>query len=98
MQKRTSLETAQLLNKLFNIKFGGKLSGRYQISRKHLLKISGYKVFPNAFLDQLFLDGLDIGFIVIDIGSSYAVIEFSILEGYRNVPPSVIEKILKYIF
>ncbi len=92
MTKRTALETATLLKEVFNLKFGGKPSGRYQISHAHLLKLAGHRIFSQDFLEQLIIDGFDQGIAIIDIGTSFAVIELSILEGFRNVPPSVIEK------
>ena len=98
MTKRTAQETATLLKEIFNLKFGGKPSGRYQISHAHLLKLAGHKIFSQGFLEQLVIEGFDQGVAIIDIGTSYAVIELSILEGFRNVPPAAIEKISKIIF
>ena len=98
MTKRTPLETANLLKEIFKENFGGKPSGRYQISRKHLLQLAGYKVFPSLFLDHLIFDGLEVGIVIFDIGAGFAVTELSIFEGYRNVPPAVIEKIIEKKF
>lgn len=98
MTKRTALETATLLKEIFNLKFGGKPSGRYQISHGNLLRLTGHRIFSQDFLEQLIIEGLDQGITIIDIGTSFAVIELSILEGFRNVPHNVIEKISKIIF
>jgi hypothetical protein len=92
MTKRTAFETATLLKEIFVQKFGGKPSGRYQIYRGHLLKLAGHRIFPPSFLEQLTIEGLDLGIAIVDIGTSFAVIELSVLEGFRNVPHAVIEK------
>lgn len=95
MTKRTTAETATHLKEILNLKFGGKPSGRFQISHGNLLKLAGHKIFPHDFIEQLKIEAIDVGIAIIDLGTSFAVIDLSILEGFRNVPPAVIDKMVK---
>lgn len=93
MTKLTANETVALLKELFEIKYGGKEQGRFKISIDNLLELSGHTLFTRSFIEELEAQAAEEGIMLINIGSFYAIMELSILKGYRNVPPHVVLKI-----
>lgn len=95
MNKRDIDEIVNNLKSFFTIPFGGKPDGRYQISRERLRKLSGRPFLKDTFLADLIETAFASGLVIIDIGDAFAVIESSIVTGYRNLPPAILEKAIR---
>lgn len=83
------------LSKIYEMEFGGKPNGRFKICYQRMQQITGKTIISQTFFTQLQECAFNSGFTIINLGSEFAVIETSILSGYRNVPQGVIDKILK---
>lgn len=95
MSKLSVKETVSLLKELFKISFGGKEGGRYKISIERLLHLSGSQFSSPRWIEEIQEEAAEQGVAIINVGASYSVIEMTILKGYRNVPPSVVESLHK---
>ncbi len=91
--KLTPEETATTLKSMLGMKFWGKEAGRFKITRELLGKLTGRRFIKEEFIAAVAEAGMDQGISVIDIGDAFAVLETHILEGFRTVPPAIVQKI-----
>ena len=90
---RSPNEVAEMLQLIMTEKFAGKTETRYQISRERLAQLSDRKTLRLPFLEELHDACLDLGLLFIDLDTTFAIQELSIVRNYRNVPPYIIAKL-----
>ncbi len=83
------------LKTISTLDFGGKSSGRYKISYKRMQQITGKTILNENFIELLSDHCLMYGISIINLGSEFAIIETGILNGYRNTPQGIVDKIIK---
>ncbi|HLE00553.1 MAG TPA: hypothetical protein VJB59_09855 [Bdellovibrionota bacterium] len=91
---RESKAVATMLKEILRHHFGGKENCRYQISRQRLQKLVGKTTLRDADIQAIHEAGLELGIVVTDVGSGYAVQELDKMQNYRGVPESVIQLLL----
>jgi hypothetical protein len=85
---------AMFLKEILSHHFGGKEGCRYQINRQRLQKLAGRTTLRDADIQAIHEAGLEVGIVVTDVGSGYAVQELDKMQNYRGVPESVIQLLL----
>lgn len=86
---------ADCLKSIYDEEFGGKLRGRYVISRPDLRELSGRKGrLEDPVIAQIILFSLELGLVVTDIGDEFSVVEVDVQRGYRKVPGRLIAEYL----
>ena len=83
-------EVAKQLSKIYESEFGGKDRGRYKISRSNLRRLAGRKRLEDATVSRIADAALELGYIVIDLGDYFSVVEEAVMLNYRPVPKSVL--------
>lgn len=83
------------LMKIYEMEFGGKPDGRFKICYQRMQQVTGKTIISSNLFTQLQECAFSSGLTIINLGSEFAVIETGVLTGYRNVPQSSINKILK---
>lgn len=84
-----SLEAIALhLAELYEKPFGGKPNGRYRISPKMLRKIAGKARLSDAFIRDLADEMFEVGFVLLDMESYYAVAKVRTFASYRRLGES----------
>ena len=87
---KSAEKMAEIIEEIYEEKFGGKKRGRFQISRSQFRRLGGRKNLRDAFIDEVAEECLELGFILISIGDIIAIIEENVVLNYRNVPKSII--------
>ncbi len=85
----------EILKEIGKSSFGGKPNGRFKISYQRMQQIAGVVVLSDSFISFLSEHCLRHGISITNLENEFAVLDSSILTRFRNVPQSVIEKILK---
>ncbi|MDO9528556.1 MAG: hypothetical protein Q7J27_05265 [Syntrophales bacterium] len=75
---------------IFNEKFGGKEKGRYRISRADLLKIANEKTFNDDNIKKIQTNIQKKGFVLVDLGSEFAIIDDKSMYNYRKVTKKIV--------
>ena len=70
--------------------FGGKVKGRYFLSRNCFLDLCSKTYLRQDFLDNLQDVLASKGFLLIDVGKGFVLFELPILMNYRSVPKKLI--------
>ena len=81
---------AEIIDEIYEEKFGGKKRGRFQISRSQFRKLGGRKKLHDVFIYEVADECLELGYILIYTGDIIAIIEESVVMNYRNVPKSIL--------
>lgn len=87
---KTAEKMAEIIEEIYEEKFGGKNRGRFQISRSQFRQLGGRKNLRDAFIDEVAEECLELGYILIPTGDIIAIIEESVVLNYRNVPKSIL--------
>lgn len=90
----TAKETAELLKRALHMKFGGKPEGRYFIDRDSLATVAGTIRLNESYLATLADAALNLGFVVIDIGSGFGILNMEIVSGYRRITQAAVQQVL----
>ena len=85
---------AEIIEEIYDQKFGGKSRGRFQISRTAFRQLSGRKRLSDIFIDEVAERALELGYVLVSLGDTIAIIEEQVMLNYRNVPKSIINKYL----
>lgn len=84
---------------LYTEKFGGKLKGRYKISRENLAHLSVRVSLQEVIIDKIRVMMLEEGYSFIKVfdedGTSYIIIDNKIFTNYREVPLRLIRQCIK---
>ncbi len=88
-------DVVQQLAEIYESEFGGKDRGRYKISRSNLRRLAGRKRLEDTTVKRIADAALEIGYIVIDLGDYFSVVEEAVLLNYRPVPKSVLSPFLQ---
>jgi hypothetical protein len=86
---------AKSIAKIYEEAFGGKDRGRYKISRRNLRLLSGRKRLEDTTTAKIMDTLYNLGFIMVDLGDDFAVVEEGVMLNYRPVPKAVLFKYLK---
>ncbi len=78
-------DIARKLADLYDKPFGGKPNGRYRISPKMLRKIADRKKLPDCFLRELADEMFELGFILLDMETYYALANARTFASYRRL-------------
>ncbi len=92
---KTAEKMAEIIGEIYEEKFGGKNRGRFQISRSQFRRLGGRKNLRDAFIDEVAEQCLELGYILITIGDTIAIIEENIVLNYRNVPKSILKSYIE---
>ena len=87
---KTAEKMAEIIEEIYEEKFGGKKRGRFQISRSQFRRLGGRKSLRDAFIDEVAEKCLELGYILIPIGDIIAIIEENVVMNYRKVPKSIL--------
>lgn len=87
----TFAEIAQHLAGLYDKPFGGKANGRYRISPKMLRKIAERARLSDSFIKQLADELFELGFVLLDMESYYAVASARTFASYRRLGETSLE-------
>lgn len=82
---------AKKLADLYEQPFGGKPGGRYRISPKMLRKIADRKKLPDTFFRELADEMFELGFVLLDMESYYAVASARTFASYRRLGEASLE-------
>lgn len=84
----TAEETAIRIIDIYNLAFGGKKHGRYKIAKDSLRTLTGNLRVENMVsdIDKILFEK---GYLFIDIGAWFAILELRVLLNYRPAPLSV---------
>jgi len=88
-------EVAEQLSSIYESEFGGKDRGRFKISRSNLRRLAGRKRLEDTTVNKIADAALELGYIVIDLGDYFSVIEEAVMLNYRPVPKSVLSPFLQ---
>jgi len=88
------VEIAQRLATLYHLRFGGKRTGRFRVSRRYLLELSGRKRLPERLLQDLVNEMFEQGFVFIDLESFFVVLDQKLFVGYRRVTRKIIGRLV----
>jgi len=89
-------EIAETLADFHEESFGGKIKGRYQITRKLMKELTGRKFLRQDFLDQITEHLYDLNLTLIDLaGDTFIVIPTKILEGYRKLTTGMVKSFIE---
>lgn len=88
-------EVVALLAELYEQEFGGKERGRFKIARSSLRRLMGNKRLRDSAISEIADAALDAGYILIDLGDYFAVVEEAVMLNYRPVPKSVLAQVLE---
>ena len=94
MEKVSPDRVIQILKQISTSHFGGKPNGRFKISYQRMQQITGVIIINDDFVRLLTEQCLKYGISLINLGNEFAVMNLTILTGFRNVPQSVIEKVI----
>lgn len=84
-------EIAQHLADIYDKPFGGKVNGRYRISPKMLRKIAGRARISDSFITELADELFEIGFVLLDLESYYAIASARTFASYRRLGETSLE-------
>lgn len=87
---KTPEEMAEIIEEIYETKFGGKKRGRYQMSRVHFRMLSGRKRLADSFVWEVFDACLERGLILISFADIIAVIEEGVVLKYRSVTKNIV--------
>lgn len=88
-------EVVDVLAKIYEQEFGGKERGRFKIARSSLRRLTGSKRLHDKALDDIADAALDAGYVLVDLGDYFAVVEETVMLNYRPVPKSVLAQVLQ---
>ena len=88
-------EVVALLAQLYEEEFGGKERGRFKIARSSLRRLTGNKRLRDSAISDIADAALDAGYVLIDLGDYFAVVEEAVMLNYRPVPKSVLALVLE---
>ncbi len=88
-------DVAQELADIYEKTFGGKKRGRYKISRGNLCSLSLRKRLEDSTIEKITNAAYDIGYIIVNLGEYFAVIEEGVMLNYRPVPKSVLSEFVE---
>lgn len=95
IKHKNAEKMAEIIEEIYEQKFGGKSRGRFQISRTAFRQLSGRKRLSDAFIDEVAEEALELGYVLISLGDIIAIIEEKVMLNYRNVPKSIINNYLR---
>ena len=87
---KSAEQMAEIIEEIYEEKFGGKKRGRFQLSRSQFRRLGGRKNLRDAFIEEVADECLELGYILIIIEDIIAVIEENVVLNYRSVPKSII--------
>jgi hypothetical protein len=87
-------EIVQTLKKIYEETFGGKDRGRYKITRPNLRKLCGLSRLEETTIKRIVDAALEEGFVLIEVGDYFCMVEESVMLNYRPVPKNVGRKYL----
>lgn len=88
-------EVVAALEKIYEQEFGGKERGRFKIARASLRRLTGSKRLDDNVLRDIVNAAFDAGYVLIDLGDYFAVVEEAVMLNYRPVPKSVLGQVLQ---
>jgi hypothetical protein len=94
MKNRTPEDTAKILAAIYEESFGGKDRGRYRLTHSQFRRLSGRKRLEPSVTTRIVNAALEEGFVIIDLGDHFCIVEESVMLNYRPVPKNIG---LKYI-
>ena len=84
-------DVAQRLAEIYDKPFGGKPNGRFRISGKMLRVISGRRRLPPSYIKELADEMFELGFVLLDMESYYAVASARTFASYRRLGEASLE-------
>lgn len=88
-------EVVASLTKIYEQEFGGKERGRFKITRSGLRRLTGSKRLNDNALNDIADAAFDAGYVLVDLGDHFAVVEVAVMLSYRPVPKSVLEQVVQ---
>lgn len=85
----------KFLKEIYEKEFGGKERGRFKIARSSLRRLTGLKRLNNEAISDIADAAFNEGFVLIDLGDYFAVVEEAVMLNYRPVPKSVLLQVLE---
>lgn len=83
------------LIRLYTTTFGGKLEGRYKISRFNLAKLCGKEFINDKDIEFLTEVAAAKGLVIIYLGHEFAILDNKIPRGYRDVPKWLMDEMVE---
>ena len=85
MEQKEPKEIAALLAALYGIRFSGKRTGRFRISRKYLRQLAGRNRLSERLLEEVAEELFEYGFVFFDLESYAVVLDQAMFGSYRRV-------------
>jgi len=79
---------AERLASLYEERFGGKVRGRYRISMKQMRALTGRKRVPGEVIRSIGEELFELGYVLIDLETFFAVLAQSTFRSYRRLGDS----------
>jgi hypothetical protein len=89
--RKTPQEVAAILRYLYDLTFGSKPSGRFQIPAERLRKLCGRSSLRDAFIEELEESCEEEGLKLFSIGDNYIVLNIDTLHRYRKPNDEMID-------
>lgn len=91
-----AIKISGTLARLARKKFGGR-DGRYRIARSDLISLIGTKTLSDPTFNRIRARLHEKGYIAVDLGAQFAVIEEKPMKTYRKVPRRIIEELIEQL-
>ena len=91
---KTAEQMAEIIDEIYEEKFGGKSRGRFQISRSTFRRLAGRKNLRDSYIEEVADECLELGYVLVPLGDIIAIIEERVMLNYRKVPKSIINSYL----
>jgi len=88
-------EVVASLAKIYEQEFGGKERGRFKIARSSLRRLTGSKRLHDDALRDITDAAFEAGYVLVDLGDYFALVEEAVMLNYRPVPKSVLGQALQ---
>ena len=92
---KSKKQMAEIIEEIYEEKFGGKKRGRFQLSRSQFRILGGRRILRDAFIEDVADECLELGYILIPVEDTIAVIEENVVLNYRSVPKDIINSYIE---
>jgi hypothetical protein len=92
-QEKTQIQkVAERLAAIHSETFGGKIVGRYRISRAKLLQLLNINMLRDKVIKELEEELFELGFSLMYMDTHFCILEVSVTANWRNVTKKIINE------
>ena len=93
-QDRIDMVAEKLYREVYEDSFGGKIRGRFSVSREHVKRLLGVRRLSSEIINMLSDACLEQGegLVMADLDDTFAFCEKSLMDKWRRVPQRLVEE------